>query len=227
MPERKGLFITLEGIEHCGKSTQIKKLQQYLQEKGYQVEYSREPGGTKVGNQIRGVLLNPNNAAAGEIDGLTELFLFETARSAFSRTIVQPALEKGSILLSDRYYDSSIAYQGFMRGIDLDIVNTLNRIASRGCVPDLTFVLDLSVQEAFKRGGNNEFVDGHDRIEGEPLEKHEKVRQGYLWLVKHEPERVRHIYAQKTTEEVHEDIVKHAEKLIAEKGKNLARVEKK
>lgn len=181
----KGLFITFEGVEGCGKSTQIERLRGYLSdERGLAVVVTREPGGTVVAEAIRRVLLDPAHAGMASI---TELLLYEAARAQHFRECIAPALAAGEVVLCDRFTDSTVAYQGAGRGLDAAMIAQLNSIAAEGVSPDCTFLLDVPVAVGMER------VRGRgatDRIERESLDFHEKVRQGYLALAEDAPERI-------------------------------------
>jgi len=177
---KKGIFVTFEGIDGCGKSTQAGAFRQSLTDRGIEFLQVREPGGTAIGEKIRTLLLDRDN------DGMTseaELLLYEAARS--QKDVIRPALEEGKVVICDRFYDSSVAYQGYARGLDLEAVEFLNRFATRGLEPDLTFLLDLPVREAHNR--MNVRQETMDRLEAEGLDFMEKVRAGYLELVRRHP----------------------------------------
>ena len=180
-----GLFITFEGVEGCGKTTQIERLQTYLSgEQGHAVVVTREPGGTVIAEAIRSVLLSP---AHGEMSGMAELLLYEAARAQHFHECVAPALVEDKIVLCDRFTDSTIAYQGAGRGLNTEIIAQLNEIAADGAIPDCTFLLDVPVSVGMER------VRGRgatDRIEQESLEFHEKVRQAFLALAHDAPARI-------------------------------------
>ncbi len=182
-----GIFITLEGIEGSGKTTQIELLKELLTANGFEVLLTREPGGSPIGEKIRHILLDTANAA---MEPLTELFLYEASRTQHVEEVIGPALKAGKAVLCDRFYDASTAYQGYARGIGAATVADLNLVATGGQKPDLTIVLDLPVNDGLKRLGRN-----LDRIEGEKATFHEKVRQGYLEIAKAEPDRVKVIDA--------------------------------
>jgi len=174
-PARTSLFLVFEGIEGCGKSTQIALLAERLREAGRECLVTREPGGTPLGEALRDLLLRWEG---GEIDGLTELFLLEASRRAHVRTLILPALEAGTVVVSDRFADSSIAYQGGGRGIDLDLIERLNRAATGGLGADLTILLDLPAEEGLERIRKRDRVE--DRLERERLAFHQRVREAYL-----------------------------------------------
>lgn len=183
-----GYFITFEGGEGTGKSTQIRMLAEHLQSRGFTVVVTREPGGTPVAEAARAVILDPKL----EQDGLTELFLLEAARHDHVEEVILPALERGEIVLSDRYADSSTVYQGMVRGLGEELVIQLNRLATGDLDPDLTFVLDLDPDEGVGRARlRNDADDEVDRLDDEPTEFHRLVREGFLRLAELYPARVR------------------------------------
>ncbi len=196
----KGLFITFEGIDGCGKSTQIGLLESYLKEKGKEVLLIREPGGTAVGEKIREILLEKKNDS---MKPLTELLLFEAARAQITEEKIIPATEAGKVVICDRFFDSTTAYQGYAREMGTELTDLLNGIATAGRSPDITFVLDIDPEQAYARrvgrGGEE------DRMEALGLMFQQKVREGYLKLASDDP-RVRVIDASATPEEISEQI---------------------
>jgi len=178
----RGKFITFEGSEGCGKSTQSKLLYQYLKKKGYPVIYLREPGGTRISEKIRRVLLDPKN----HITPLCETLLYMAARAEVVNEVIKPALLKGKIVICDRFLDSTIAYQGYGLGIDIKAIRFIGKIATAGIRPDLTIFLDLPVRKGLKYR-----TSGKDRIERRSLAYHERVRKGYLTLARQEPGRIK------------------------------------
>jgi dTMP kinase len=200
MSRTKG-FISFEGIEGSGKSTQVKLLAKYLRNKGNKVLETAEPGGTEIGLKIRELLLEPQN----HIDPLTELLLYYSSRAQHVREVIYPAILEKTIVITDRFTDSTVAYQGYARGIDLTIINTLNEIVVPDMKPYLTFLLDLDVEEGLRRNRN---IRKEDRFELETLEFHNRVRNGFLQIAKEEPERVKIVDASKNTEEVSQQIIK-------------------
>jgi len=209
--ERRGKFISYEGPEGAGKSTQVEMLIKKLQVKGIEASYTREPGGTKIGELIRGVL--KYNTAGEDPCAETELLLFEAARAQLVRRFIKPQLENGIWVVCDRFADSSTAYQGYGRGFGPDTVININDFAvGADNYPDLTFLLDLDVRTGFDRVRGRKNVETKiaqlDRIEQEALEFHEKVRQGYLDLAKRYPDRFKVIDGNRDPEPIHADIVK-------------------
>lgn len=195
---KKGLFITFEGVDGCGKTTQINLLAQYLKEKGYEVLLTREPGGKGLGEKLREILLNYD----GEVSDRCESFLFLADRAQHIDVIVNPAVEQGKIVLCDRHTDSTVAYQGYGRGLDIDTINSLNNLATNGKRPDLTFVFDIDTETSMKRVGKNQ-----DRMESAGIEFQTKVRNGYLKIANQEPERVKVIDSTKSIEEIHKQVI--------------------
>jgi dTMP kinase len=183
------MFITFEGIEGCGKSTQAKRIAARLERAGVSLILTREPGGTPIGNDIRKILLSSMNR---DLPPLAELFLYEADRVLHMEQVIKPALAKHKWVLCDRFFDATTAYQGYARGQDLSMTASLNEIASLGMVPNLTFLLDCPVEvgigRALKRNAESEVVD-QDRFEKEKMVFHEAVRNGYLDLAEQNPKR--------------------------------------
>ncbi len=189
----RGKFVTFEGADGSGKTTQIEMIKKYLEEKGYECFLTREPGGSALGNKIREILLHYD----GEVDSLCELLLYMADRAQHVNTVIRPALERGQIVLCDRYTDSSVAYQGYARGLDVERIIKLNKIATEDLEPDLTIVFDVETEIAIKRVGEIK-----DRLEQEGIEFHKKLRKGYLELAKRFPERIKVVNANLSIEEV-------------------------
>jgi dTMP kinase len=190
---RRGKLITFEGIDGCGKSTQMRLLGQYLTERGVAVVPTREPGGTELGRKVRSALLD---GGAGSVEPLAELLLYAADRAQHVRRVILPALDEGKVVLSDRFYDATTVYQGYARGFDLELVNQLNELATGGLKPDLTLLFDLDVETGLKRtmrrgDGTGVTAARPDRLDQEPVEFHERVRQAYLDIAAREPERFR------------------------------------
>ena len=201
-----GLFISFEGIDGCGKSTQADLLRSHLESKGEQVELLREPGGTALSEQIREILLNPNNE---KMDPSTESILLSASRAQLTREIIIPALERGNVVICDRYADSTLAYQGYGRGINLEWLEKLNEFATAGLKPDITLLVDLPVDEAFNRMQSKSF----DRIEMEGIEFLDKVRSGYLELTDRFSKRYFMIDGMETIEEMNKKIINKIEEI--------------
>jgi len=201
---KKGLFITFEGVEGCGKSTHSKLLFEYLKKPGYRTVYTREPGGTKLGEALRRVLLDSPKI---QISDLAELFLFEACRAQIVKEIIRPALDRSSIVISDRFSDATFSYQGYGGRIDLKTIKTLDRVATTGIVPDLTMLLDIDTLEGLKRARKK----GIDRMEKKDLSYHKRVRAGYLKLSKQHPGRIRRVEASGHIPEVQAKIRREVE----------------
>ena len=200
-----GMFITFEGGEGCGKSTQIKLLAQALKQRGYDVLQLREPGGTAVGERVREVLLSKENDA---MDPIAELMLYEAARAQIVYEVIRPALAAGRIVLCDRFYDSTIAYQGFARGLDVQLIERLNNAATGGLAPHLTLLLMIDPAEGLRRAKGATGGDGEgDRIESAGLEFHRRVQEGFAFIAQREPERVAAIGAQGSVDDVHDAVM--------------------
>jgi len=195
----RGLFITYEGIDGCGKTTQLELTAKYLRQKGFDVITTLEPGGAPLGKQLRNILLHYE----GDVSSGAEMFLYLADRAQHINEIVKPAIEAGKVVLCDRHTDSTLAYQGFARGLDVERLKTLNLIATDSLKPNLTLVYDIDVQTAQTRVGKEK-----DRLESEGVSFHENVRQGYLKIAQDEPERVKIINAKRQIDEVFEDTLK-------------------
>ena len=204
----RGKFITFEGPEGAGKSTQAAMLIAKLEAHGIEVIYTREPGGTKLGEAIRGIL--QYNAANEDPCPESEVLLFEASRAQLVRHVIDPARARGAWVLCDRFADSTTAYQGFGRGFPVDLMDTINRFAIGSAVPDMTILLDVNVSLGMQRCAKRQVGQKikYDRIESEALAFHEKVRQGYLELARRYPERFRKVDAMRLPEPIAEDIWK-------------------
>ncbi|OGW36887.1 MAG: dTMP kinase [Nitrospirae bacterium GWC2_56_14] len=187
----RGWFITFEGIEGSGKSSQISLLTDYLRSNHRAVTLTREPGGTPIGDQVRKILLDPGNKI---LDPSAELLLYAASRAQHLKEVIRPALQSGAIVLCDRFSDATLAYQGYGRGLDLAMIHALDRLVTAGMRPDLTIVLDVeaAVGLARARGRNNQQgLEAEARFENEALAFHERVRQGYLTLAREAPDRMK------------------------------------
>lgn len=205
---KKGIFISLEGIEGTGKSTQAKLLSKYLSARGYKTVLTEEPGGTKISRHIRKVLLSTRNK---KMDYLTELFLYNAARIQHIKEKIIPAIEKGAIVITDRFSDSTVAYQGFGRGIDLKLIDSIDKIATNRMRPDITILLDINVRTGLQR---NRRINKKDRLELEDIRFHERVRRGFLKLASKEPKRIKLVKASKGIEAVHREILGIVDKIL-------------
>lgn len=211
MKRKRGIFISIEGGEGAGKTTQTKLLKKYLINKGYSVLITQEPGGTRMGRFIRKILLNPDN---NEIDKWTELFLYFADRAQHIQETIIPALNKGKAVICDRFMDATVAYQGFGRGISIRLIDVLNRIVTKGIKPDLTICLDLGPGEGLSRARLKYIRKKGDRLEEEGLSFHRRVRKGYLTLAKREPERVKVIKVVPSPDKTFSLIRKFVEKIL-------------
>lgn len=210
----KGFFISFEGVEGSGKSTQTKLLYEALKKRGIPVVLTFEPGGTKIGERIREILLGPEHSG---IAPYTELLLFSAARYQHMHELIMPSLKKNTVVITDRFIDSTMAYQGDGRGLALKTIEIINRIATQGLKPHMTFLLDLPAEIGIERTGQFFLWSGAeivareqkaDRLDLEKIAFHRKVRQGYLYLREREPERIILFDATRSMEELHEEIVK-------------------
>ena len=208
MNERpKIMFITLEGIEGCGKTTQINHLSTFFENRGQPCVVTREPGGTAIGKEIRSILLNPSNK---DMVPRAELLLYMADRAQHIAALVKPRLAENSVVLCDRYFDATVVYQGFARGLDTRFIYELHRLVLEDFKPDITILLDLSprigLARAWKQLDNGTRSGTESRFEEETLSFHEKVRAGYLELARLEPERFRTIDASGDENQVQKDI---------------------
>lgn len=194
-------FISFEGIDGCGKSTQLRMLASELRGRGREVVTTREPGGTPLGARLREALLDANQ----QVDPLAELLLYAADRAQHVRTLVKPALEGGRIVLSDRYADATVAYQGGGRGFPQFLISEVIALATGGLQPDLTLIFDLPVEQARRRASRRVDQDGeaNDRLDLEDAEFHHRVRNAYLRIAEAEPERVRVVDSSTSVEETH------------------------
>lgn len=196
---KKGLFITFEGADGCGKTTQINLLNEYLKNKNYETIITLEPGGSNIGKQLRQILLHHE----GFVSKRAEVFMYLADRAQHVDAVIKKGVEENKIVLCDRHIDSSVAYQGYARGGDIEQINLLNELATGGYKPDLTFVFDVDSEIAQQRVGETK-----DRLEKEGLEFHKKVRFGYLELAKKYPNRIKVIDSNKSIEEVFAQVKK-------------------
>jgi dTMP kinase len=208
------LFITFEGVEGSGKTTQIRRLKRYLTQRGIPCKVTREPGGCPIGENIRKILLNPDHP---EMAPLSELLLYEASRAQHVREVIKPLLKKGTVVLCDRFSDASIAYQGHGRKVDLNLVARLNRLSSQGIKPDVTFLLDCPSDLGLKRAVRRNRIlrqEKEGRFEREKVQFHQRVRRGYLSIAKKEPQRMKLIDTRQGEEKVFEKIRRIVDELI-------------
>lgn len=196
-----GIFITLEGPDGSGKSTQALLLIRFLKKAGFKVLHTREPGGDRVAESIRRLLLSPNNQIVPE----AELFLYWASRAQHVQKVIDPALAKGWIVICERFSDATVAYQGYGRGVDLALIRKMNRLAAGGLTPDLTFLLDIPPAKGLKKV--IEAKGRKDRFELEKLSFHKRVRQGYLVLAAREPRRIKKILVNDTIDHIHQQMI--------------------
>jgi dTMP kinase len=219
-----GVFITFEGIEGSGKSTQISRLLQYLTEQRRPVTLTREPGGTPIGDQVRRILLDPVNR---RLDPTAELLLYAASRAQHLREVILPALAEGRILLCDRFSDATLAYQGYGRGLSVPVIRELDRIVTAGLRPMLTVLLDLPAEAGLGRArGRNtsQGLHGEARFENEEIAFHSMVRDGYLQLAKEEPGRIRVVNAARSPEEIQVEIRKVVDEVLGKLSSNVQSV---
>ncbi|MEO8215699.1 MAG: dTMP kinase [Acidobacteriota bacterium] len=213
-----GFFLTFEGIEGSGKTTQIERLSRQIRDSGQNVVLTKEPGGTPLADRIRAILLDPQEEG---MDALTELLLYAASRRQHVVDLIRPALERGAIVLSDRFTDATLAYQGYGRLLDLDRLQTLNRWVTDGLTPDLTVIFDLSEKEglerARERNRNSKLLQEESRLEGEDLRFHRRVREGYLALAESDPLRYAVIDAGGSPDIVFERLIN----LLSERAKRI------
>ena len=205
---QKGLFITFEGADGSGKTTQLNNIKSFLEQKGFDVVVTREPGALEIGKKIRNILLHHDGIVADRC----EMFLFLADRAQHVETFIKPAIEEGKIVLCDRHTDSTIAYQGFGRGQDIKLLKDLNEIAVNSLKPDLTLVFDVATEVAQERVGNEK-----DRMESAGIEFHKKVRNGYLELYKQNSDRIKLVNANNPIDRVFEDTKEIVLNLLQEK----------
>ncbi len=205
---KRGLFVTVEGTDGSGKTTQIKLMEAYLIEKGFEVVLIREPGGTRISEEIRSMILDPKNTEMGRI---TEMLLYASSRAQLVYQIIKPSIESGKIVICDRFVDSSYAYQGFGRGIDFKTIEAINKAAIDGVEPNITFFFDIDPETAIKRRIE---TTGADRIENEKIDFHIRVYDGYKELALLYSERIKSIDSKKSIEDIGKDVRGHLDRLI-------------
>lgn len=207
----KGLFITLEGGDGAGKSTQIRNIQRFFEEKGLVVVHTREPGGTQISEKLRDILLDNHNT---EMAAVTEMMIYAASRAQHVRELIMPALERGEIVICDRFVDSSVAYQAYGRELG-EMVSEVNRYATGGLKPDITFWLDIDPAAGRARAAK---AGELDRLELEKLDFHYRVYEGYRKIAEQEPDRVRRIDASDTVENICANIYACLEEVCEKKG---------
>lgn len=196
------MFITFEGPDGSGKTTQIRRLIPVLQEKGFDIVHTREPGGTDIGDQIRSIIMNMKNKS---MHPRAEILLFCASRAQLVEELVRPSLSEGKLVLCDRYADSTMAYQGYGHGLDRDVLSQLLHFATGGLKPDLTLLFDISAEAGLRRRLTNH--EEWNRMDDYALQFHERVRSGYLAMAAAEPERWAVIDADRTLDEIHREVV--------------------
>jgi len=207
-------FITFEGVEGSGKTTQIQRLKKYLTQKGIPCKVTREPGGCPIGEKVRKILLNPDHR---EMVPMSELLLYEAARAQHMEEVIEPFLKKGGIVLCDRFSDATLAYQGYGRKIDLKWIERLNHLSSWGIKPDVTFLLDCPSEVGLKRALQRNRTlkqENEERFEKEKIQFHRRVRKGYLAIAKKEPRRVKVIDTRQGEDRVFEKIRRIVDELV-------------
>jgi len=197
----RGLFITIEGPDGAGKSTQIELLKEYFKNKGKEIVITREPGGTLISEKIRDIILDNENK---EMADTTEALLYAASRAQHVAEKILPALKKGQVVICDRFVHSSLIYQGMARGLGIDEVKTINDFAIMGLMPNITFFFDISPEISLKR---KDEMGKKDRLENENIDFHKKVYEGYKKLIEKYPDEFSVIDARKSKEEIHEDII--------------------
>lgn len=204
----RGIFISFEGIEGSGKTTQARLLYDYLYKKGLNPVLTEEPGGTDIGREIRKILLSPQHF---NMHPVTELLLYNASRSQHVNEVILPAIKSGRIVITDRFSDSTCAYQGRGRGLDRDIINRIDEISTGGVRPDITILIDVDVNVGLLR---NRKANKVDRIELEEIEFHRRVRDGYLEIARQEPDRIRIIDGSKEIEDIHRQVIAEMESIL-------------
>ncbi|MCK4409776.1 MAG: dTMP kinase [Candidatus Eisenbacteria sp.] len=220
MSRYPGLFITFEGVEGCGKSTQATALFERLRAAGVPATLSREPGGTPLGERCRDILLDTRHTG---MEPTTELFLYLASRAEHVARAILPGLEAGEVVISDRFGDASVAYQGGGRGLGTETVEALNQVATKGVRPDVTFLMDLDPEEGLNRLVKGRGEHARDRIESEVLEFHKSVREHYLQSSEREPERFVVIDARLPREEIEAQVGAAVDELLGERGTRTGR----
>ena len=206
----KGILITFEGIDGSGKTTQINELIHRLNQEKIDYRLFREPGGTRIGEVIRDILLDKNHSSMLPI---TELLLYSASRYQLTMRSIVPALEAGKVVICDRFYDSTTAYQGYGREIDLEFIKRLNAVATKSLIPDKTFILDISLEERLQRLGKINL----DRLEQETITFHKRVREGFIAIAREEPDRMILIDGNRPAEEISKEIWNYVKSIKSER----------
>jgi dTMP kinase len=212
-----GVFITFEGIDGCGKSTQLRLLASELRVRGVEVVTTREPGGTTLGQKLRAALLDVQE----QVDPLAELLVFAADRAQHVRTLLRPALSANKVVMSDRYADATVAYQGAGRGFEPELISEIVRLATEGLTPDLTLLFDLSVPESAVRTRRRNAKKHSDRLDREHEEFHERVREAYLEIARANPDRVRVIDARGSVQETRGSVMRIVKPFLETRGIDL------
>ncbi len=197
---KRGLFVTVEGTDGCGKTTQIRNIIDHLSSLGCRVVLTREPGGTRISENIRSIILDPTFT---EMHSITELMLYSAARAQLVEQVIKPSIAKSETVICDRYIDSFYAYQGYGRGLDMDMLKKITSLAIGDMIPDITIFLDLDPEIGLRRRMN---AANGDRIENEQIEFHRRVYDGYKQLARENPDRIKTIDASRSVEEVWQDV---------------------
>ncbi|MBP9855245.1 MAG: dTMP kinase [Candidatus Omnitrophica bacterium] len=203
---KKGLFITFEGSEGSGKSTQMELIGRYLKEKNKDILFVREPGGVAISEKIRAILLDPENKIMASS---CEMLLYMAARAQLVEEIIAPALKKGKVVICDRFLDSTIVYQGYGHQMDIPFINKVGTFATQGIKPDLTFIFDIEAKKGLARIKRDK-----DRIEQRAMTYHTRVRNGYLAIAKKEPKRIKIINSDQSIEDIHKHVRQHIDRLL-------------
>lgn len=208
----RGLFISIEGADGSGKSTQIELLKKYLNENKYDIVLTREPGGTNISEAIRNIILDKQYM---EMSDTTEALLYAASRAQHVEQFIKPSLEQGNIVICDRFVDSSVIYQGCARGLGIETIEEINKYATKGIEPDITILLDIQPEQGIKRKENQKELD---RLELQKFQFHKKVCDGYKELAKKHPHRIKKIDASKSIDEIHKKIINIVNEKINELG---------